>query len=107
MLTVPVRLSHIERATLTQLFQKYLAVYPDARVYLFGSRADLNARGGDLDLLIVLTATAEEAYQLRRTLIIAIKDELGDQRIDLILSTEKNPSAFVRLAMLDGVVIWS
>lgn len=103
------RLDQRDRARLSALFSSVLAAYPDAAVYLFGSRADPTKRGGDLDLLIVSGDVAQDAYELSKRLRIAIKDQLGDQRVDIVVSPGPEASgqpAFVRLALLEGVQIW-
>jgi len=105
----PVRLDPDTTARLTALFDRHLREYPDAVVYLFGSRADAAQRGGDLDLLIVSPAAAQHAYELSKTLRITIQDELGEQKVDIIISPGAQAgaqSAFVRLAVLQGVPLW-
>jgi predicted nucleotidyltransferase len=88
----------------------YLREYPDAVVYLYGSRSYSEGRGGDLDLLIVSQPAARQAYELSKKLRIAIKELLGDQRVDVVVSPGVRASglttAFVRLALLEGVRIW-
>ena len=103
------RLDPDTRARLAALFDRHLREYPDAVVYLFGSRADAAQRGGDLDLLIVSPAAAQHAYELSKTLRITIQDELGEQKVDIIISPGAQAgaqSAFVRLAVLQGVPLW-
>lgn len=104
-----VRLDQGERDRLFRLFRMYLARYPDAVVYLFGSRAYPAQRGGDLDLLIISREAAQNAYELSKKLRVAIKEQLGDQRVDIVVSPGSQvsgQSAFVRLALLEGVRIW-
>ena len=104
-----VRLDQEERETLSTLFRMYLGKYPDAAVYLFGSRIYPAQRGGDLDLLIVSHNAALHAYELSKELRIAVKERLGDQRVDIVVSPGSQVSgqpAFVRLALLEGVPIW-
>ena len=108
-LTQPVRLDPDTRGRLAALFERLLHEYPDAVVYLFGSRADTAQRGGDLDLLIVSPTAAQHAYELSQTLRITIQEELGEQKVDVIVSPGAlvgGQSAFVRLALLQGVPIW-
>jgi len=87
----------------------YLCEYPDAVVRLFGSRIYPDQRGGDLDLLIVSQEAARYAYELSKKLRIAIKEQLGDQKVDIVVSPGPQVSdqhAFVRLAFLESVQIW-
>lgn len=55
---------------------------PDAAIWLFGSRVDDRARGGDIDLLVVSNRLAF-AEQLR--LRMAILDRIGWQQLDLLV----------------------
>ena len=71
----------------------------DAQVYLFGSRTDLDARGGDIDLLIVSEQLSEED---RISLKLALYDGLGEQKIDLIIAREPY-SAFQKMVLEAGV----
>lgn len=58
---------------------------PEARVWLFGSRAQDASRGGDIDLYVetdrVLANRARTASQLSARLQL----RMGDQRIDVVL----------------------
>ncbi|MGD8752267.1 MAG: nucleotidyltransferase domain-containing protein [Anaerolineales bacterium] len=108
-LSKTVRLEQETINKLSRLFSEHLRDYPDAIVILFGSRADLKSKGGDLDLLIVSRRAAPHAYELSKRLRMAIKEELGDQRVDILVTTdspEGEQSPFVQLAIMDGVRIW-
>ena len=69
----------------TQAIRQVIAGFdPDARVFVFGSRADDNARGGDIDLLVVserLAPVSEWDIQ------DALMDRLGEQRIDVVVAS--------------------
>ncbi len=55
---------------------------PEAKIHLFGSRADESQRGGDIDLLILSdTITNKE----KRKIIIKLQDKIGAQKIDIIV----------------------
>ena len=55
---------------------------PNAGVYLYGSRVDDTARGGDVDLLIISdTLGFQEVLRLR----IRILDRIGWQQLDLVV----------------------
>jgi predicted nucleotidyltransferase len=74
---------------------------PSATVYLFGSRANDRARGGDIDLLIFpFKMDLEDRIRFK----VALADRLGDQRIDLVVSDNPN-DPFVRLARQSGVAL--
>lgn len=55
---------------------------PEAETYLYGSRTDDSARGGDIDLLVVSDRIGfRDLLRLRR----AILDRIGWQQLDLVV----------------------
>ncbi len=74
---------------------------PEARIILFGSRADDRARGGDIDLLIVSDVIGlHEEWEIRRDVL----DGIGWQKLDLIVRRRNQPeSAIVSIAMETGI----
>lgn len=54
-------------------------------VYLYGSRTDLLAKGGDIDLLIV---SNKLRFRDKLDILSALKERLGDQKIDLVIAEE-------------------
>ena len=58
---------------------------PDASVYVFGSRVDDSARGGDIDLLVRLEKPQVETERKIIRLVARLQIRLGDQPIDVLL----------------------
>jgi predicted nucleotidyltransferase len=78
------------------------------RIVLFGSRTDPSRRGGDIDLLVELVADSPaDIYVLTQRLRLALEDELGSQRIDLVVDDGTVPTVFADLARSRGVELWS
>ncbi len=75
------------------------ALDAEAKIYLFGSRADDAKRGGDIDLLIISTKLTE---QDKRTIRLGLYEQLGEQKIDLVLAQDAS-QPFVRIALAEGV----
>jgi predicted nucleotidyltransferase len=74
---------------------------PDAKVWLFGSRADDSKKGGDIDIAVLSEKINNEAMQkiqVRRF----ICDRIGEQKIDIVASTD-GKEAFFRLAVEEGI----
>jgi len=73
----------------------------NAEVYLFGSRSDDTARGGDIDLLVISNAID---FRKMLRLKLGLQDELGEQQIDLITRRpDEMNKAFSTMAMETGV----
>jgi len=70
-----------------------------ADIYLFGSRIDDSKRGGDIDLLI---HSQELTNQQLRQIKWQLMEQLGEQKIDLLLSQALN-EPFVRLVLPDAI----
>jgi predicted nucleotidyltransferase len=72
---------------------------PQARIYLFGSRANDNARGGDIDLLII---SNKISFIDKIKLKVMIFKEIEEQKIDMLIAHDtKKP--FVKLSLHEGV----
>ena len=80
--------------------QTVLAEIPGAEPYAFGSRVHDDAKGGDIDILVVGEDTLEVARLLR--LRIVLKDRLGDQKIDLIYESRNSLSLFAQTVLLEA-----
>ncbi len=73
----------------------------EARVYLFGSRADDSKRGGDIDLLVLSGKLSDrDKYGIKFDLY----DELGEQKIDIIITPEPR-TTIARIAYAEGILI--
>jgi len=92
------RISEHERQVLVKAVQKFDC---SALIWLFGSRVDNSKRGGDIDVAVLSDKIhIKEKMQLKR----AIYNELGEQKIDLVISGDgKEP--FFRLAIENGIRI--
>ena len=60
------------------------------KLYLYGSRTDDDLRGGDIDLLLVVTESTvcDELLSKKHYILADIKEKIGEQRIDLGITTE-------------------
>ena len=79
---------------------------PAAQVRLFGSRLDDQARGGDIDLLVVADETVPDKARKSLTLVARSQIRLGDQPIDvLVIDPDTKQSAIHAQALRDGVPV--
>ncbi len=69
---------------------------PKATTYLFGSRVDDSARGGDIDLLV---ESETISFSDKLSILAAIKARIGDQKIDLVISRDvrQDPDPLISL----------
>ena len=74
---------------------------PEARIILFGSRADDRAKGGDIDLLVISNRIdLHQEWQIRRDIL----DEIGWQKLDLIVRRNNQlDSPIAGIAMETGI----
>lgn len=73
----------------------------DAKVYLFGSRADDTARGGDIDLLVLSRSLDfTDKLEIKRRLY----EVLGEQRIDIVIRREMQ-DPFARQVLKQAVAL--
>lgn len=78
----------------------------DARVILFGSRANDSLRGGDIDLLFETPKCLDNRAVTAGRIYAALIRALGDRKIDVILKDANTPEAPVmRLARETGVAL--
>jgi predicted nucleotidyltransferase len=72
---------------------------PAAEIYLYGSRADDSARGGDIDLWVRSTRIT---YRDTLRLLTRIQDRIGWQKIDLTINAGED-DVLAQLATETGV----
>ena len=65
---------------------------PGSSVYLFGSRANDKAKGGDIDLMILTDEPADK--RIFRKIRLQFIKKFGWQKIDLVNFTYSNDSSF-------------
>lgn len=84
------RLTDYERSV---IFSAITAEDANAKVFLFGSRTNDSAKGGDIDLLVLSNTFNRQKLRAARW---KIQEQLGEQKIDIITSTDGN-EPFVKL----------
>ena len=74
---------------------------PDTRVSLFGSRVDDQARGGDIDLLVEVSAPmdAAELVARRSAFVTHLYTLIGERRIDVVVAS---PGAAAPRALVES-----
>ena len=81
---------------------------PEDRLWLFGSRADLTKKGGDIDLHIETFAkNLDQAFEMKMRFLSDFKAIIGEQKIDLVLNMIEYPHPLLihKVALEEGVRI--
>ena len=70
---------------------------PGADAFIFGSRTDPSARGGDIDLLVLADEklTLGTLRRLRRSIL----EEIGEQKLDVVSYTRSAEHPFKEVAL--------
>jgi len=74
---------------------------PEAELYLFGSRADDEAKGGDIDVMIVTTHPIDK--KILRPIRIEFIKKFGWQKLDLVSFTKDDNSVFKRIIQTNAI----
>jgi len=59
----------------------------DVKLWIFGSRADINKKGGDIDIYIE-TNNLEDIIKKQIKYLSKLKLKIGDQKIDVVIKPE-------------------
>ena len=89
----------LTEAEVSAIKKSVYAFDPEAKIFLFGSRADDARKGGDIDLFVL---SRKIKGRERRKIKLNIYDKIGEQKIDMIV-TPKIARAFHRIAVATGV----
>lgn len=74
---------------------------PEADVYLFGSRTNDEARGGDINILILTKSRVDKS--IFRPIRIEFYKRFGWQKLDLVNFTFDDQSPFRKLIQPDAI----
>lgn len=98
------RLTEQQVKAIQYVADKFLGPYPDASLWLFGSRLNDEARGGDVDFCLFLTEhNVEKQAKLKRQLRPALEEAI-DISTDLVIQDLASPlKAVAQKAQDEGV----
>lgn len=84
-----VRLEKFQLDAIVSAFTKSFLAHD--KLWLFGSRVNLNERGGDIDLYIETNyENADKAYQAEKEFLQQVWADIGDQKIDIVMNMLKS-----------------
>lgn len=101
-----VRLSDSELDAVKKVFLQHFL--PLDNLWIFGSRVDMNKKGGDIDLYIETSEkSVDAALQMRDSFLNDLEDEIGEQKIDVVLNLLNHPHhlTIYDVALNEGVKI--
>ncbi len=77
----------------------------DDHLWLFGSRANLSKRGGDIDLYVETTIQPlQKAMDAKSKFYIQLIKQLGDQKIDIVINDNQGSNKLIyNIAKSEGI----
>lgn len=96
-----IRLNENYIRTIKLLAKKY---FNSDNVRIFGSRADMNKKGGDIDIYIH-TNKKNNILQSKITFLREFEMILGEQKVDLIVQSGTEDKKIFKIARNEGVRI--
>ena len=89
-------------AFIKQRVQKYFGA--NARVYLFGSRANDFEKGGDIDLYVE-TDSKGPVFERKIKLLQDLYNKIGEQKIDIVINNFSDNLYIYKVARHEGVLL--
>lgn len=76
----------------------------NSKVYLFGSRANDNKKGGDIDIYIE-TNQKTNIFEKKIEMLKLLHDYLGEQKIDIVINNHTTQKYIYEIAKHDGIML--
>lgn len=92
----------LSKEQITVLKDTLKSISLNAKMYLFGSRVDDTAKGGDIDLLVVSDTLTKKDL---RTLRIDFFKHFGEQKLDIVLDTGEFKNPFTKHIFQKAVLL--
>ena len=96
------RLTKYQIELIKTLARKYFG--RKAKVYLFGSRADDNKKGGDIDIYIE-TDVAKNVFDKKINMLIEMEKKLGQRKIDIVVNNFSSNLSIYSVAKAEGILL--
>ncbi len=92
-----IRLSKFEIDTIIAIFKEYFAA--SDHLWIFGSRINSSARGGDIDLYVnSLTNNISDLLNNKIKFLVKLQSIIGEQKIDVILDNGRDQLPIYQIA---------
>lgn len=95
------RITSFEQEIIKVHVKKHFGI--NAEVYIFGSRADNNRKGGDIDLYIITDMPSSEIMRKKIGLMVDLGNVLDEQKIDIVINNHTRQKTIYEIAEKEGV----
>ncbi len=85
------RLNHKQQVIIQNTARKHFG--EDVAVFLFGSRAKPDEKGGDIDLLLDNVRKEKRTVESKVAFLSDLKKQMGDQHIDIVFKSWSAPKS--------------
>jgi predicted nucleotidyltransferase len=96
-----IRLREQQQHTIKQLAQE---LFNSSKVIIFGSRADMTQKGGDIDIYIQ-TDKKEGILKSKLTFLWEFEKLFGEQKVDLLVDNGTKSKEIFEIAKKEGVLL--
>jgi len=96
-----VRLQLKQQEVIKQLASKF---FENAKVFVFGSRADMSQKGGDIDLYIQ-TTKKDALLKAKISFLCEFEKYFGEQKVDLLVDNGSKQKIIFDIAQKNGVLL--
>ena len=97
-----IRLDPKEVDLICKIFSQFFL--KNDKLWIFGSRVHSKAKGGDIDLYVETDyTTPEEIVNARLKFLTALKIQLGDQKIDVVIKYGNYSLPIYEVAQKEGI----
>jgi len=86
---------------ITIIKQLGLSLFNANNVWIFGSRADENLKGGDID--IYLETDKEQTLKEKIIFLREFDKAFGEQKVDLVINNHQDEQAIFEIAKKEGI----
>ena len=99
---VNIRLRESDIEHIKQAFKEVFS--PSDKLWIFGSRVDMKAKGGDIDLYVEsVVIDANQILKMRLKFLRLMIDNIGDQKIDIVIKSGDYSLPIYDVARKEGV----
>jgi len=94
-----IRLQPTQQEAIKQLASEF---FENAKVFVFGSRADMALKGGDIDLYIQ-TTKKDALLKAKLAFLREFEKRFGEQKVDLLVDNGSRKKTIFEIAKREGV----